>query len=83
MTPKEALALSGRSETWLRNHQCNWCGATLWMALRSGCRAMGEKCDPSKKNFGPDAMARPTPRHPALLTEADIAALCGGRGRRS
>lgn len=58
MTGKEALKLSGRSETWLRNHTCSWCGRTLWLSLRDGCGAMGEQCDPTKKNFGPDAMHR-------------------------
>lgn len=66
LSPQEAVKLSGRSESWLRNHECSWCGATLWMALRSGCGALGEKCEPSKKNYGPDAMPRrdrltPTP----------------------
>lgn len=60
MTGKEAVKLSGRSETWLRNHECGWCGKSLWGALKSGCGAAGERCDPSKKNFGPDAMERRT-----------------------
>ena len=60
MTRKEALKLSGRSETWLRNHECSWCSQTLYRALTSGCGAVGERCDPSKKNFGPDAMERRT-----------------------
>lgn len=54
MTPKEAKDLSGRSETWLRNHICSWCGQTLWLALRHGCGAIFDKCDPAKKDFGPD-----------------------------
>lgn len=55
MTGKEAVKLSGRSETWLRNHECSWCGQTLWRALVYGCGAIYEKCDPAKKNFGPEA----------------------------
>lgn len=51
MTGKEAKALSGRSETWLRNHLCSWCDQTLWGALTSGCGAIYEQCDPTKKNF--------------------------------
>jgi hypothetical protein len=58
VTREQALELSGRSESWLRTRECSWCGATLWMALRDGCRATGEKCDPAKKNFGPNAMER-------------------------
>ena len=53
MTGKEAIAVSGRSETWLRNHECAFCGQTLWRALRYGCGAMFEKCDPAKKDFSP------------------------------
>lgn len=55
MKGSEAVKLSGRSETWLRNHECAWCGATLWMALTSGCRAIYEKCDPAQKDFSPAA----------------------------
>lgn len=51
MTPKEALELSGRSESWLRNHECDWCGQTLWASLRSGCGAIYERCDPTKRDF--------------------------------
>jgi hypothetical protein len=52
MTGKEAVALSGRSKTWLRNHECAWCGQTLWHALTSSCGAIYERCDPTQKNFG-------------------------------
>lgn len=55
MTRAEALKLSGRSESWLRKHECAWCGQDLYRALRYGCGAIYEKCDPSKKNFGPEA----------------------------
>lgn len=51
MSPAEAKAISGRSETWLRNHSCAWCGTTLWAALRHGCGAILDKCDPSHKEF--------------------------------
>lgn len=52
MTKQEALALSGRSESWLRRHACAWCDRPLWMALRSGCGTMYEpKCDPAKKDY--------------------------------
>jgi len=63
---KEAIALSGRSETWLRRHECAWCGQTLWLALTSGCGAIAERCDPTKKNFGPDAKLKSCP-DPELL----------------
>jgi len=55
VTGKEATELSGRSETWLRNHECAWCGQTLWRALVYRCGAMDGRCDPTKKNFGPSA----------------------------
>ena len=55
MTGNEAVALSKRSETWLRNHECAWCGQTLWLALTHGCGAIYEQCEPADKDFGPDA----------------------------
>lgn len=52
MTGKEAIKHSGRSQTWLRNHECAWCGQTLWRALVSdGCGAIYDRCDPSEKDF--------------------------------
>ena len=58
MLVKEAVALSKRSEHWLRNHECSWCQQTLMRALVYGCGAIYEKCDPSKKNFADNAMER-------------------------
>jgi hypothetical protein len=58
MTHDEAIAVSGRSESWLKRHTCTWCEQTLWRALRYGCGAMHEKCDPSKKDFSPAGRAR-------------------------
>lgn len=58
LNAKEAIALSGRSETWLRRHVCALCGQTLWRALRYGCGAIYEKCDPKQKNFGPDGRSQ-------------------------
>lgn len=52
MMPAEIRTHTARSETWLRNHGCAWCGQTLWHALRNGCGAIGEKCNPAKKDFG-------------------------------
>lgn len=51
MTGKEAIALSGRSETWLRNHECAWCGQNLWRALTGGCGAILERCEPNARDF--------------------------------
>ena len=53
MTGKEAVALSGRSQTWLRRHVCAWCDRTLWGALRYGYGAIYDRCDPDKKDFTP------------------------------
>ena len=58
MTGKEAMALSGRGETWLRRHSCAWCEQTLWRALTVGCGAIYDKCDPTTKNFSTDAEIR-------------------------
>jgi hypothetical protein len=49
MTRKEALAISGRSESWLRRHVCAWCDQTLYHALRHGCGAIYGKCNPADK----------------------------------
>jgi hypothetical protein len=59
MTGKEATDLSGRSETWLRNHSCVWCEQTLWRALTTaGCGALfSDRCDPTKKDFSHEAQA--------------------------
>lgn len=51
MTKSEALKVSKRSESWLRRHECAWCGQSLWRALRYGCGAIYEKCEPEKKDF--------------------------------
>lgn len=51
MSPAEAKRISGRSESWLRNHQCAWCGQTLWLALRNGCGAIFDRCEPAEKDF--------------------------------
>ena len=58
MTGKEAIALSGRSETWLRNHNCAWCGQTLWLALTVGCGAIYGRCDPTEKDFSEQGRAK-------------------------
>ena len=47
----EAIAVSGRSKSWLERHTCAWCDQTLWLTLRHGCAAMYEPCEPSKKDF--------------------------------
>jgi len=52
MTGKEAVALSGRSESWLKRHECWLCGQQLWRALTTaGCGAIFDRCDPTKKDF--------------------------------
>lgn len=55
MTGAEAIKIAGRSESWLRTHECAWCGQTLWRALRYGCGAIYGRCDPAEKDYGPDA----------------------------
>ena len=57
MTKREAIALSKRTEFWLRNHSCKWCSATLLQSLMHGCGAIFEKCDPSEKDFSDTARA--------------------------
>lgn len=49
MTIKEACKKTGKSEKWLRTHECMWCGQIALNAVRYGCGAIYEKCDPMKK----------------------------------
>lgn len=63
MKGKEAIALSGRSESWLRRHECSWCCQTLWRALTSGCGAIQDRCDPTTKDFTLSARS-PLPPNP-------------------
>jgi hypothetical protein len=51
MTAKEAAKLSHRSITWLRTHECGWCDRSCLNALRYGCGAIWEKCDPKTKDY--------------------------------
>lgn len=58
VTAKEAAKLTGRSENWLRTHECAWCNQTLLNAIRHGCGAISygpnplgeiEDCQPREK----------------------------------
>lgn len=64
-TDNEATAISGRSKSWLQRHTCAWCDQTLWRALRYGCGAMHEKCDPSQKDFSSAGGTIPRPHREA------------------
>ena len=48
MTAAEAAQKIGCSISWLRSHECGWCAQTGLNAMRYGCCAIGEKCDPEK-----------------------------------
>ena len=48
-TTQEAIELSECSEKWLRGHVCAWCDQTILNALRYGCGAVWERCEPEKK----------------------------------
>ncbi len=48
MTRAEAAATVGSSVTWLKTHECGWCGQSALNALRYGCAAFGEKCQPAE-----------------------------------
>jgi len=49
ITAKEAARISGKSVYWLRNHECAWCGQSALNALRYGCGAIYEKCNPLER----------------------------------
>jgi hypothetical protein len=53
MTSKEAAELSGKSISWLKQHECTWCDQTVLYALKYGCGAIWEKCDPVKRFISP------------------------------
>jgi hypothetical protein len=55
MLGAEAVKLSGRSESWLRTHECALCGQTLWRALVGNCGAIYQRCEPSNKDFSDTA----------------------------
>lgn len=46
LTNKEIARQAGRSVTWLRTHECRWCGQSILYAIKDGCGAIYEKCDP-------------------------------------
>jgi hypothetical protein len=49
LTTKEAIALTGRSESFLRRNECAWCGQTLLRQVKGNCGAFyDEPCDPKK-----------------------------------
>lgn len=49
MSRAEVLALAQCSESTLRRHQCAWCGQDLYRALRWGCCAVHDRCDPKDR----------------------------------
>jgi hypothetical protein len=49
LTAKEVSQLTGRSVTWLRTHECGWCGQSALDAARGRCAAVYERCDPAKR----------------------------------
>jgi predicted DNA-binding transcriptional regulator AlpA len=69
MTIAQAVKLSGRSESWLRRHDCSWCQQTLLNALRHGCGSIYEQCEPSEKDFS-DAANVPRIKRCALAARA-------------
>jgi hypothetical protein len=45
ISTKEAVKLTGYSESWLKRHECGWCGQIALYAVKYGCCAIYEKCD--------------------------------------
>lgn len=46
---KATCEKTGKSEYWLRTHECPWCGQTALNAVRYGCGSIFEKCNPMDK----------------------------------
>ena len=53
MTVKEAAEFAGCSVSTLKRYECAWCDQPLLNALRYGCGAIYEKCDPKKDKSWP------------------------------
>lgn len=54
LTIKEACELTGRTEHFMRNHECAWCGVTLLNAIRYGCGSglgpgQEDDCEPATR----------------------------------
>ena len=57
ITAKEAQEITGWSPSWLRRHECTWCGQDLLRAIQYGCCANSygpgpignEDCQPATK----------------------------------
>jgi len=54
-TAREAAELTGRSVTWLRTHACGWCDQTALDAVRYGCSAIWDRCNPVERFKTEDA----------------------------
>lgn len=51
-TIRDAVKISGRSPGWLTRNRCTACDKALIDVLRFDCGSVGEKCDPTSKDFG-------------------------------
>ena len=59
MTVREAAEFAGCSVSTLKRYECGWCGQSDLNALRYGCGAIYEKCDPKKdKTWPPPGLKR-------------------------
>ncbi len=45
MTDKKAAAATGWSESWLKSHECGWCGQTVIQSVKGNCGARDMCCD--------------------------------------
>ena len=57
-TAKQCAAHAGYSISWLRRHYCGWCEQTALNAMRYGCAATWDKCDPWERLKRDDAGLR-------------------------
>jgi hypothetical protein len=49
MTWDEIYKLTGRSRGWLQARECGWCSQRLGSAIKYGCGAHAENCEPLKR----------------------------------
>lgn len=53
MTAREAAIFAGCSVSTLKRYQCAWCQQSDLNALRYGCGAIWEKCNPKEDKMWP------------------------------
>lgn len=60
-TRKDACRLTRRGLTWLKAHQCGWCGQNALYAVTYGCGSIyGPRCDTVRRFKAPSERRKPS-----------------------